>query len=145
MTLATHAPHAAHVAAGPRWYRARIRALGPFVALIPPAILGACSLVLINLDKTWAGYSGLLAGVCAAPGLLAFGAPFSESSTYPVAIAGSIVFWLVVGFVAARWATRNPLATWRDYWRAYRWLALAVWIGAVAAIVIAVVKVGGLI
>ena len=31
----------------------------------------------------------------------------------------SAVLWLIVGAVAARRTTRNPMATWPDYWRTY--------------------------
>ena len=52
---------------GPRWYRTRIRARGPFVALIPPLIVGAVALLLLNLgNRASTGLSGLFLGVCAA-------------------------------------------------------------------------------
>ena len=40
-----------------------------------------------------------------------------------------------MGYLAARTATRNPVATWSDYWRAYRWLLLGVWVGVAAALI----------
>jgi hypothetical protein len=53
-----------------------------------------------------------------------------------------VVLWLVVGYLAARRATRNPMASWSDYWRNYWWLAVGIWIGATAALVIARYTIG---
>jgi hypothetical protein len=120
---------------GPQWYRARIRRHGPFLALAVPALLGAVAVGLLALfDGRASGWAGLILGVCAAPGLLVIGVPFAETSTYPIGIAISVALWLVVGIAAARIATRNPVASFSDFWRAYRWLAFGVWIGALAAL-----------
>src|ERR687897_753156 len=132
-----------YVIEGPRWYRTRIRGQGPFLALVTPAVLGAVALVALNLgDSTASGLVGLVLGVFAAPGLLAVGAPFSSATLYPIGIGLSIVLWLVVGYLAARRATRNPMATWTDFWRIYWWLAVGIWIGATAALVIARYTIG---
>lgn len=128
---------------GPRWYRTRIRARGPFVALIPPLLAGGVALLLLNLgNRASTGLSGLFLGVFAAPGLLAVGAPFSSSNWYPLGIAISVVLWLIVGLVVSRRVTRNPMATWRDYWRDYAYLACGICAGATAALVIARVVIG---
>lgn len=120
---------------GPRWYRARIRSWGPFVALIPPLVIGLSALAGIQIgDSTATGVAGLIGGTFAAPVLLALGAPLSDSSTYPAGVAGSVVFWLVVGFVCARRATRHPMADWGDYWRHYIWAAIGVLAGVCAAL-----------
>jgi hypothetical protein len=127
-----------YVIEGPRWYRTRIRNQGPFLALIAPLVLGAVALVALNLgDNTASGLIGLVLGVFAAPGLLVVGAPFSSASLYPIGIGVSVVLWLIVGYVAARRATRNPMASWADFWRNYWWLTVGIWIGAAAALVIA--------
>lgn len=139
MTAAVEPP----VIGGPRWYRARLLVGGPIVAVVPPAVLGIVALVVL-----WAGSGrmsaliGLLTGVTAAPGLLAVGAPIAEQSAYPPAIIGSAVFWAVLGLVAAWRATRRPVASWRDFWAAYAWLAIAVVIGAGIGIVIAAARLG---
>ena len=128
---------------GPRWYRTRIRARGPFVALIPPLIVGAVALLLLNLgNRASTGLSGLYLGVCAAPGLLVVGAPFSSSSWYPLGIAISVVLWLVVGLVVSRRVTRNPMASWQDYWRDYAFVAAGICAGCLAALIIARVVIG---
>jgi hypothetical protein len=85
-------------------------------------------------DTPWSGAVGLIGGVLAAPGLLAAGAPFGDRDLYPVAIAASGVMWLLIGLLASRRATQNPMATWRDYWRHYGWMLGGVWVGAVAAL-----------
>jgi hypothetical protein len=120
---------------GPTWYRARIRRFGPVLALVVPALLGAIALLVLEFtDGTPSGVTVLVTGLCAAPGLLAFGGPLATSSDRPIGIAISIVLWLLVGTVASRVATRNPVATFTDFWRAYRWLAGAVFLGSLAAL-----------
>lgn len=120
---------------GPTWYRHRIRQYGPLLALIAPAILGAVALLTLELtDGTVSGVVVLITGIGAAPGLLAFGGPLATSDERPIGIAISIVLWLIVGVIASRVATRNPVASFTDYWRAYRWLALGVLIGSMAAL-----------
>jgi hypothetical protein len=128
---------------GPRWYRSRIRNLGPFAALLVPAAMGVTALFLLNvLDSSWSGMAGLVLGVFAAPGLLAVGAPFSDTSRYPLGIGLSVALWLVIGLVASRRSTRNPFAVWADYWRNYAWMAVGVFVGASAALAIARVSLG---
>lgn len=103
-----------------------------------PGILGAIAYFSLQLfDTAWSGAIGLIGGVCAAPALLAAGAPFGERDQYPLAVAASALIWLLVGFLASRRATRNPMATWRDYWRHYAWMCAGIWCGAGAALAIA--------
>ena len=123
---------------GPFWYRSRIRRLGPFAGLIVPATLGLIAIVVLKFfDGAWSGAVGLIAGVCAAPGLLVVGAPFGDSSHYPLAIAGSAVMWMLVGLLASRRCTRNPMATWTDYWRQFFGLCAGIWLGCCAALLVA--------
>lgn len=123
---------------GPRWYRSRLRTWGPLVALVPPAIVGAIAYSSLQLfDSAWSGAVGLIAGVWAAPVLLAAGAPFGDSSLYPWAMAASALLWFLVGLLAARRATRNPMATWGDFWRHYAWMCAGIWVGASAALIVA--------
>jgi hypothetical protein len=127
---------------GPRWYRSRIRTWGPFAALIVPSIVGAIAYLSLRLfDTAWSGAVGLIGGVFAAPALLAAGAPFGDRGLYPVAIAASGLLWLLVGVLASRRATRNPVATWSDYWRHYAWMCGGIWAGASIALVIAALSI----
>jgi len=84
---------------------------------------------------------GLVGGVMAAPGLLATGAPFGDRDTYPLAVLASGLLWVLVGFLAARKATRNPMATWDDFVRHYSWLLAGVWLGALGALGVAAVTI----
>jgi hypothetical protein len=128
---------------GPRWYRGRIRSYGPVIGLVIPGIVGAVALGALRLFETASsGAIGLIGGVFAAPGLLVVGAPFGDRSLYPWAVLGSAALWLLVGFVASRRATRNPLATWRDYWRHYAMMLGGIWLGAGVALAIAGLAVG---
>lgn len=123
---------------GPRAYRSKLRGTGPIVALVPPGVLGALSLVLLSGHTSLVrGLAGFLTAVLAAPGLLVVGAPLrSGSAVYLGAVAGSAAFWMLLGAVSARRATRLPVASWRDYWREYLWLAVGVWCGVVVALIV---------
>lgn len=123
---------------GPRAYRSKLRGTGPIVALVPPGVLGVLSLVLLSGHTSLVrGLAGFLTAVLAAPGLLVVGAPLrSGSAVYLGAVAGSAVFWMLLGAVSARRATRLPVASWRDYWREYLWLAVGVWCGVVVALIV---------
>jgi hypothetical protein len=122
---------------GPRAYRSKLRASGPIAALVPPAVLGCVSLILLRGHGSLSrGIAGFLMALLAAPGLLVAGAPLrSGRNVYLGAVAGSAVLWMLVGAIAARRATRVPAASWRDFWREYMWLAVGVWLGVVVALV----------
>lgn len=108
-----------------------------------PALIGAISYIALEYsDASWSGALGLVGGVAAAPGLLIVGAPFGDSGLYLLAIAVSAIMWMGIGLLASRRATRNPLATWADYWRHYLWMAGGIWIGAGIALGIATVYLG---
>lgn len=107
-----------------------------------PGVVGLVALISLRLfDGVASGAIGLIGGVFAAPALLAVGAPFGDRSLYPLAVAASAVLWLAVGVVASRRATRNPVATWRDYWRHFAWLCAGVWAGAAIALGLAALSV----
>ncbi len=120
-------------------YRTRIRGLGPFLALIAPAGLGALSWLLLRGNESTArGVLGFLLAVFAAPLMLVAGVPLTSSTTArAVSVAASAAMWLLIGVVASRRATRRPVASWRDFWREYLWLAAGVWLGVVGALVAA--------
>jgi hypothetical protein len=121
--------------AGPRWYRARIRVLGPLLGLVPMMVLGAIAWLALRIgDGRTSGLIGLVAGVSAAPGLLIAGAPFADDSLYPLAVLGSVPLWLLLGVLAARRATRSTVASWRDFWREMILLTVAVVLGAIVAL-----------
>ncbi len=129
---------------GPRAFRYRIRRRGPFVGLVPAAALGALSFALLhNNATTSSGIAGFAAAVLAAPALMPAGIPLAAgTSRLLLGIAVSAVLWFGVGVVAARRATRSPVATWRDFWREYSWLAAGVWLGVVASLIVVEVVVG---
>ncbi len=102
------------------------------------AVFGTVSWLSLRLsDGTLSGVIGLLGGVTAAPGLLLAGAPLGDDSRYPLAVAASIPFWMVIGGIASFRATRPATASWRDYWRELVLLSIAVMLGAAFALVLA--------
>lgn len=116
---------------GPREFRSRIRHRGPFVAMGPAAALGVVSAMLLHGNtSTVRGIAGFGAAVLGAPALLAAGVPLAtESSRKFFGVVASIALWFAVGVLAARRATRSPVAMWRDFWREFAWLAAGIWIG----------------
>ena len=123
---------------GPRWYRTRIRLWGPLLGLAVPGVVGTIAYLALRLsDTAWSGAVGLIGGVFAAPGLLVVGAPFGERSLYPVAVGASVLGWVLVGVLASRRATRNPMATWSDFWRHFAWLCGGIWAGCSIALGVA--------
>ena len=112
--------------------------------LLLPGAIGLLGVLLLrNNTQAWRGIGGFLLAILAAPALLVAGAPLTTGSSYTLAILGSGVLWVLLGMVASRMATRTPVATWRDYWREYLWLAGGVWIGVVIAVVAANLILGG--
>jgi hypothetical protein len=128
---------------GPRYYRSRIRVRGPFVALIAPAIVGVVAFGALQLFETaWSGAVGLVGGVLAAPTLLFVGAPFGDRDIYPFAVVASAPLWMLVGWIAAVRATRNPMASWVDFWKHLVPLTIGIWTGACVAMVLATLSIG---
>lgn len=112
--------------------------MGPFVALIPPALLGMAALLMLRGSTTTSrGVPGFVAAVLAAPLLPVLGAPMRPGTgLYLLAAAGSAVVWFVLGAVAAARATRDPAAGWARFWSEYLWLMICVWIGVVLSVVL---------
>ena len=54
----------------------------------------------------------------------------------------SALLWVLLGFVASRRATRSPVASWRTFGRELFWLAFAVMLGAIVALVVATLTLG---
>ncbi len=94
-------------------------------------------LLLRNNAATIRGVTGFAATVLAAPALLAEGVPLTTApGRFAIGVAVSIALWLAVGFVAARRSTRSPVATWRDFWREWVWLAAGLWLGVALGLVV---------
>jgi len=131
------------VPGGPRWYRARVRRLGPLYGLALPVVTGAAAIAaLVFGEGRTAAVLALLSGVVAAPGLLVVGAPIADQGTYPLAILGSVPFWVFLGWIAARRAGRHPITAWREFWMEMGLLYIAVATGAVAGVLIAAIRLG---
>jgi len=112
--------------------------------MAPAALLGVLSVAALSgNDSTARGLGGFAAAVLAAPALLPFGVPLASGSSRIVfGAAVSAALWFVVGAVAARRATRSPVATWRDFWREFVWLAAGIWLGTILALVVVQFAVG---
>ena len=129
---------------GPKAYRRQIRQRGPIAGSLLPATIGLIGLLLLrNNTQPWRGIGGFLLAILAAPVLLVTGAPLTTRHSYTLALLASAALWVLLGTIASRMATRTPVATWRDFWREYLWLASGVWVGIVVALVAANLILGG--
>ena len=142
-------PPAPRVPDGPLAYRHRIRWYGPLLALVPPA--GALLLAAYVASTTEATGKGLMLKgavvfiltLCALPTALLAGIPWNGGGgRYFLAVASSILVWLVVGSAAGRLATRSAVASWREWWREYGLLAAGLWGGVLVALGIVAVALG---
>jgi hypothetical protein len=129
------------VRAGPLHYRRRIRTLGPFVALVPPAVALGIALLVWRLYPcsgtacVSSGAAGWLLAALALPTSLVVGMPWEGgTSRYALMVITSAALWVVLGWLAARRATQSPVASWRDWWREYAWFLVGVWAGVLAAL-----------
>jgi hypothetical protein len=121
---------------GPVANRRNIRRWGALAALVPPAIAGAVgALLLWGSDTPWRGVPGFGLLVAAVPVLPITGVPAEGGEMrYLIAVIASVVLWLVIGGVAARRATRTPIATWDDWRGEYQRLALGAALGGIGAL-----------
>jgi hypothetical protein len=110
---------------------------------VPPSVIGVLSLFILLLGEgQLSAVVGLIGTMISSPGLLLVGAPIANSSSYPMAVLLSALFWIAVGFIAAWRATRRPIAGWPEFWREYVFLWLATATGAGTGIVIAATRIG---
>jgi hypothetical protein len=125
-------------------HRRRVRSLGALAGLVPPAVLAAIGGALLwGSDSGKRGLPGFVSLVLGVPVLPLLGVPAEGGSgRYALAAAASAVVWLVIGWIAARRATRLPVAGWAEWRKEYFPLAIGVWTGAIAALIIAGMMVG---
>jgi hypothetical protein len=137
--MATSLRLRSQVPAGPQEYRREIRRYGMMMGLAAPvASLIVGSILLALGGSTVSGVSGFLLTAMAAPTMLLVGVPVTGGTArYLLAGATSLVLWLGLGAWAAARATRNPMASWRDWWREFSFLAVPIWLGAAVAFAVA--------
>jgi hypothetical protein len=130
------------VRGGPLAYRKRLRRLGPLLGLLAPAAVLLLAVAFRatspdqGIDGIKAAFSSWVLVLLALPTATAAGLPWTTSGDgLLVAGATSAVAWAGIGWLAALRATRQPVATWRDWAKEYAVLAVAVWAGAVTGLV----------
>jgi hypothetical protein len=116
--------------------RRAIRSTGPVVALIVPAALGAAAVLsLWGSTSSGRGLGGFALALLAAPALTVAGVPLrSGAQVVLLSVAASALLWLMLGWFAARRATRGLPATWGRFWGEFAWMAMAVWVGTGLAV-----------
>lgn len=129
--------------------RQRVRSHGPLAALVVPGLLLAgaagCWIVAGGSAGVLVGSAGWVLAALALPTAILLGVPWEGGTArYLGVLITSALVWLLVGYTAARRATRRPVAGWSDYWREYLWLAVALWAGVVTALAAIALALGGL-
>ena len=92
----------------------------------------------------WTGSDGIrpalivwFLGALALPTAVLVGLPlFASTATLWAGVGTSAVVWILLGRYAARRATRAPIATWRDWWREFAVLTVAMWGGIGAGLLL---------
>jgi hypothetical protein len=133
MAVVDLAPRPIH--RGPLAYRRRLRTLGPFAGLVVPAVALATSAALkpavscegACLSQVTASW---ILPALAFPTTVLWGIPLQDGAVrYAGAAVTSVLFWLALGWLAARRATRSPVASWRNWWTEFAWVLGSVWLG----------------
>ena len=106
------------------------------------AILGA---ILLALPGTLLGFVGFALVFAGLPVLPMTGVPIvSSTSSYILAILASGALWFALGHVSALRATRRAVASWPEWLREFRPLALGVWAGSLLALALGALILGAL-
>ena len=142
MTAATHEEHVA-VPRGPLAYRRRLRWGGPLLALVPAGAVFGLSLLLRWMWPCQGGVcghsaaAGWLMPALALPTFLLWGVPVQGGAVrYTGMVVTSVAVWTLLGALAAKRATRRPVAGWRDWWREFAWFVGGVWAGVLIALAV---------
>lgn len=126
-------------------HRTMLRHRGGAVAVVASLLLALFGLVLVALPGTLTGVIGFLLLVAAVPALPIVGVPaVSATSSYVLATVASFVLWFAVGHFSSKRATRRAIASWPEWFREYRPLALGIWIGALLALGVSAIVLGAL-
>jgi hypothetical protein len=122
-----------------------LRQRGGAVAVVLSLLLAAFGLVLVALPGPLTGVIGFLLLVAAIPVLPIVGVPaVSAASSYALATIASCALWFAVGHLSSRRATRRAIASWPEWIREYRPLAIGIWIGAMLALAVSALVLGAL-
>ena len=127
------------------FHRTRLRTRGGLYALgggLGVALVGA---ILLAMPGTLLGFVGFALVFAGLPVLPMTGAPIVSSTTsYLVAILASGALWFLLGHLSALRATRRAVASWPEWLREFRPLALGVWAGSLLALALGAVILGAL-
>ncbi|MEY2741243.1 MAG: hypothetical protein RL283_1345 [Actinomycetota bacterium] len=124
-------------------HRRALRLKGGGVAAALALGVAAAGGVLIWLPGRVTGVLGFVLLLVGLPTLPAMGVPAtSDGGRIVAAVVTSAAAWWVVGFVAARLATREAVASWREWVREAWPIAAAVAAGAVLSLVGAALLIG---
>lgn len=118
-----------------------IRTYGPLAALVPMAITGILSaLILWGSQSTIRGIIGFVLALMSCPTSVVFGFPVTTGGArWMAVIVSSAAIWAATGFVAARRSTSRAVAGWSEWRREWLRLAIGIWIGALVGLALAAI------
>lgn len=126
-------------------HRTKLRQRGGAAAVAISMALALGGAVLVALPGPLTGVVGFLLLVAALPALPIVGVPaVSSFSSYLLAALASWALWFAIGHLSARRATRRAIASWPEWIREYRPLAIGMWVGALLALGVSAVVLGAL-
>lgn len=124
-------------------HRRALRMKGGLVAAGLALGVAAVGAVLIWMPGRLSGLLGFVLVLVGLPTLPAMGVPAtSDGGRIVAAVVTSAAAWWIVGFVAARLATREAVASWREWVREAWPIAAAVGLGALLSLVGAALLIG---
>jgi hypothetical protein len=127
---------------GPLAYRRHLRTFGPLLALVVPALALATSTLLkpvVSCTGTCAPQvaASWVLPALAFPTTVLWGIPLEGGSVrYAGAAVTSMLVWLGLGWLAARRATRSPVASWGNWWSEFAWALGSLWAGTLLGMVL---------
>ena len=127
------------------FHRTRLRTRGGLLAASCGLALALVGAILLALPGTLLGFVGFALVFAGLPVLPMTGVPIvSSTSSYVVAIVASAGVWFLIGHVSALRATRRAVASWPEWLREIRPLALGVWAGSLLALALGALILGAL-
>ena len=124
-------------------HRDTVRKMGGFFAIAFSIAVLIVGLLLIVLPGSITGVLGFALTVIALPTLPLFGVPaIGGFFRYFFSVVSSLVLWWVIGHYAARRAIQSTIASWPEWLREFRPLAIGIVLGSLISLAFAAAVLG---
>lgn len=126
-------------------HRNAVRQRGGLIAAALALVVLVVGLVLLVLPGSLTGLLGFVLTFIALPTMPLFGVPAAGGwSRYAMSFASSIVLWWIIGHYASLRAIRAVIASWPEWRREFRPLAIGLVLGALVSLALAALVLGAL-